>query len=64
MTKCLFIYGGELGQIIESTAEERRVTAGRTAGVTGPGAGATRRERHQSRRWGRGVQELKRRQKG
>ena len=42
MTKCLFIYGGELGQIIESTAEERRVTAGRTAGVTGPGAGATR----------------------
>ena len=26
MRKCLFIYDGELGQIIESTAEERRAS--------------------------------------
>ena len=49
----------ELGKIIENTAKERRientaekrsVTAGRRAGVPRPGAGATRRERHQDRR--------------
>ena len=32
--------------------------------MTGPGAGATRRERYQSRRGGRQVQEWKRRQEG
>ena len=32
--------------------------------MTGPGAGATRQARHQSRRWGRRVQEWKRRQEG
>ena len=63
----------ELGRRIENTAEERRikntteegsVPAGRRAGVTRPGAGATRRERHQDRRRGRRVQEWKRRQEG
>ena len=43
---------------------ERRVTAERTAGVIRTGAGATRRERHQSRRRGRQVQKWKRREEG
>ena len=55
-----FILDEELGRRSWNTAEERRVTAG----VTGPGAGATREERHQSRPRGRRVQEWKRRQEG
>ena len=64
MRECLFIQDGELVRIIWNTAEERRVTAGKTARVTGPDAGATREERHQSRRRKRRVQEWKRRQEG
>ena len=38
----------EKNEEFESTAEERSVTTERTAGVTGPGAGATRGERHRA----------------
>ena len=38
------------GEEFESTAEERSFTTGRRGGVTGPGAGATRGERHRDRR--------------
>ena len=51
--RCFYI-GGKLGgskaDKFESTAEERSVTTEGTAGVTGPGSGATRKERHRDRR--------------